>query len=285
MANVTIRTLKKYLEIIELHFIINELNKFNAENNTAFTLSEYVLALSVEKRRSYFLHAPLAHMLMWNHDVKREFILWAICNNHTAKMRGMASVSTACTCNEHCKEHAKVDGSVCSVCYAQNQLAYQKSTDEHYTQCYTFFTNVDLTIEDIPVINRVWFRIESFGDVDNERQERNYMLFAKKNPHCRFVQWSKNPWIIADALEHGTVKPDNYYIIVSSMFLNKAFTLEQLERAKWLSFVDAVFTVYTDEYIEEHNITINCGGNECITCLQCYTLEHGTVTYINERKK
>lgn len=281
---INVKTLKKSLYHVELKYQFQALHEFNERHNTTFTINDYVMSLSENDRKKYFLHADLSHMLQWNSNVKKEFIRWAICNNHTAKMRDMSSCSTSCKCNEHCQEHAKIPGSVCAVCYAQNQLSYQTSTDDHYRQCYIFFTNIDLTIEDIPVINRVWFRIEAFGDIDNERQQKNYMLLAVKNPHCTFVQWTKNPWIIADALQTAN-KPDNYYIIISSMFLNKSFTEEQLQRAGWLGFTDAVFTVYTDEYIEEHGIVINCGGNECISCLRCYTLQHGELVYINERKK
>lgn len=99
--------------------------------------------------------------------------------------------------------------------------------------------------DDLPRIYSLYFRFESFGDLNNEIQLINYFNICRKNPEVKFALWSKNLFIIDKAIKEGHHKPDNLMIIASSPFLNKIADYSQYE------FVDKVFTVYTKDAIEK----------------------------------
>jgi hypothetical protein len=134
-----------------------------------------------------------------------------------------------------------------------------------------------MTEDEIPFINTVYFRFEAFGDIETETQVINYFNVAKANPKCTFALWTKNPWLIQIAIDHGAVKPDNFKIIVSSPYLNEPANINAY------GFIDKIFTVYTKEYIAEHNIEINCGDKKCMECRLCY--DNNNETNIREKLK
>jgi hypothetical protein len=131
-----------------------------------------------------------------------------------------------------------------------------------------------LSNDEIPVINALYFRFESFGELVNTTQVRNYFAICRKNPYVRFAIWTKNAWIIDDALQNcNEKKPRNLIVVLSSIYLNS-------KAMSPYPFVDKVFTVYTKEYAEEHGIDINCGHRNCVECGKCYNKNF--VTEINE---
>lgn len=98
-----------------------------------------------------------------------------VCVNHTGKMAGMYSISTACTLNKYCLERAKNKESICADCFAQSMFknGFYKWTlkrCEHNTHVLT--TSI-LDVCDLPVINAFAFRFESFGDLQNTTQVIN----------------------------------------------------------------------------------------------------------------
>jgi hypothetical protein len=44
-----------------------------------------------------------------------------------------------------------------------------------------------------------------------------------------------------------------------------------------------VFTVYDKAYSKQHNVEINCGARNCLTCHKCY--EHNDIFFVNETLK
>ena len=257
------------------------------ERNT-ITINEYVNALSKNAKKSFFANCTLDEMKHFDSAVKKQFIRYLFCDSHTGKMFDIDSVSTNCKCNIFCREHAKVKGSICEFCYSDKQLDYQTTTNNKTAQAHIFFTNIKLTVNDIPVINSLFFRFEAFGDLQNELQFENYCTIAAKNPLVRsFTLFTKNPFIIRQYLDNGGIIPENIYIGYSALFINQSHekSIEILEKSNCIEFIDFVFTVFDDEYINEHNIDITCGSRSCINCLRCYTLEHGKIIFTNERKK
>lgn len=73
-------------------------------------------------------------------------------------------------------------------------------------------------------------------------------------------------------------KPSNLQIIQSTLKVN-----DSPDEVKYW-FIDKVFTVFDEEYIEENNVIINCGARSCRTCKRCYTPSEG-IEYINEKLK
>lgn len=201
-----------------------------------------------------------------------------ITTNHTGKMQGMQSLSTACTSNEICRARAAVPGSVCAKCYAARQLAYQSTTREKMERNAEVLRE-PIPAEAIPKINAALFRFEAFGDVATPAQVENYFRIAAANKRTRFALWTKNAGIVAQAIRDGAKKPANLVIIYSSPLLNKPS-----ENAfKVWGFIDKVFTVYDEQAIKRGKININCGARNCLECGKCYN--KSGAKFINEKLK
>ena len=200
------------------------------------------------------------------------------CDNHNDKMAGLCSISTSPLCNPHCeKRHnlPKEAGCICSYCYSEimnDRFARLRNKLIRNTE---LLTEQLIPVEDIPVLNSPtgFYRFEAFGDLINSIQVMNYFHFARYNPQTQFALWTKNPWIIKEAIEkHGLKKPDNLIIVLSSPIINKALDYNVMKQV--YPFIDYTFTVYTKEYAAENNIKIVCGGNSCAMCGKCYLASH-----------
>ena len=191
--------------------------------------------------------------------------------NHTGKMAGMASLSTSVIENPICAARAKVPGSICEKCFAAQMFKrYGKGFSDCFAKNTEVLTTVEIPVEEWPILNYAFFRFESFGDLQNETQVRNYFNLCNKNPHTTFALWTKNPEFIARVIEAGMAKPKNIIIIQSSSFINKP-------EDKKYDFIDKVFTVYDKKYIKENNVVINCGARNCLECGRCYNKRTGAV--------
>lgn len=188
--------------------------------------------------------------------------------NHTGKMEGMQSLSTSCTLNPACAARMKDPDSICSKCFAAamhkrySALAacLEKNSVALSQWCYY--------PEELPIINAAFFRLESFGDLINTDHARNYLRICKRNPWTRFALWTKNPGILARAIEMEGGKPENLNVILSSPFINTP-----CDASPW-PFVDKTFTVYDkpgQKELEAAGGCINCGSRKCLDCLLCYT--------------
>ena len=195
---------------------------------------------------------------------------------HGGKMVGMYSVSTSTATNERCRSNAQIPGSVCEKCFAETQLKRFPSMNGPLEENQRILAGEILPEEKLPIINALYFRFESFGDLNNATQVKNYFNICCKNPRVNFALWTKNPDYIAEAIRDGYKKPENLNIVLSSLFLNK-------QRQNVFPFVDKVFTVYDTATIKTENIAINCGDRKCLDCRLCY--EKNGVTVINEKLK
>jgi hypothetical protein len=200
----------------------------------------------------------------------------AITYKMTGKMEGMASLSTSPLCNPNCIKRMNAGETVCAHCFSARMQKRYKNLNEKLVRNTEFLTTTELTPDDVPFLNMSLFRFESFGDLNNALQVKNYFTIAEANSHCTFALWTKNPWIIEEAInEYGINKPDNLIIILSSVLLNTPTT-------PGYDFIDKVFTVYDKKAAE--SVNINCGARSCATCRRCYTKTNG-VEYVNELLK
>ena len=208
-------------------------------------------------------------------------------NGRNSKLAGINSLSTACLDNLYCLERIKNNDSICSHCYAATQQKQQLALQDRNTINGIILRNILIPAKYWkkyinPADMSKFFRIESFGDVQNKLQAQNYIEFMKAFPRIHFAAWSKNNgiWYFAFA-ESG--KPANLSYIASSNKLNTC----ELYCMKTYGFIDHVFTVYDKETIKKDNITINCGGRKCMNCIKhkenCYFAN--TEAIINEQKK
>lgn len=197
--------------------------------------------------------------------------------NHNGKMVGMYSLSTSCMCNERCLRNAQIEGSICQKCFAMRQMENYTSMQDPLAQNYHILTTEILDWDDIPIINALYFRFESFGDLANVTQAINYIHIIQKNPNVFFGWWSKNMDIVNEMFKQtGYEKPKNVNFIESSLFENKA-----KHPSYW--FVDKVFTVFDEETIKERGVVINCGAKSCLKCGICYG--KNDIVYVNEKEK
>ena len=188
---------------------------------------------------------------------------------HTGKMTGMISLSTSCELNPRCLERSKVSGSICEKCFAFVHFKRQTNNRPKFEQNTNALTTQDIKLEDVPMLNVHMLRFESFGDLINEQQVKNYFTIAKKNKVSKCALWTKNPDIIAKAIEAGEQKPSNLVIVYSSPMLNKEVPLEKIK--KKYSFIDKTFTVYSKDYLKDKPKNfVNCGERQCLQCGVCY---------------
>ena len=209
--------------------------------------------------------------------------LWIV-NHNANKLQGISSISSSVHDNLFCKCRQAIVDCICAFCYAYNQQSYQTGLKEHNILNGIILRNILIPVEMFKglAILFPYLRIESFGDVANVIQARNYIRIIKAFPEKRCAIWSKNKniWKQAFAIES---KPDNCTYVHSSSELNKE---DYIDREEY-SFIDHTFTVYTKKYIREHNIVINCGGRKCMECIikgiNCYY--RNTEFSIREQKK
>lgn len=196
-----------------------------------------------------------------------------------SKMDGIGSISTSPLINKNCNKNRKIEGSVCQKCYSHTYNKMRPSLKNALIHNTKILTSHLLTYSEIPIINACFFRLESFGDLNNCTQFENYCRLAEKNPQCSFSLWTKNPDIIKTHLGAGRRKPKNLKLVYSSKMLNERQDIKELK------YMDKVFTVYTRDYIKENGIKINCGAKHCLSCQKCYGNKHNRTKYINEVKK
>ena len=197
----------------------------------------------------------------------------------TGKMHDMCACSTSCACNKFCAARRKLDGYICNKCYAEATVEkgrYGKQLSELLETNFELLNSTVLPLELLPRFpNLSISRIEAFGDVASVICAINYANIAKVNPNVTFGWWSKNLNFLKQAFDAIGGKPSNIVVVQSSPIINQPAVKHPI--------ADKVFTVYTKEYAEEHNIVINCGARSCVTCQSCY--HKGGEIYINELLK
>lgn len=215
--------------------------------------------------------------------------LWVVDHKSTkkqhSKLDGIKSISTSCLDNSFCLFRMQDSSSICRDCYAGTQQERQHGLQEHNLINGIILRNVLIPVmyfKALAIFGEKFIRIESFGDVQNDTQAENYCHIMQAFEDSTFAVWTKNifTWLRV-FVKYG--KPANCVFIVSSCHKNVITTLRDDIKA----FVDHVFTVYTDEYIESNNVSINCGGRSCKDCIaqgkRCYF--RGTEFYISEQLK
>ena len=197
------------------------------------------------------------------------------------KMHGIQSISTTSLCNPICRKRKTLCTGICAHCYADALCKLRHTLDTHLQQNYETLTRGLLTRKEaaaVPVTSSI-ARIESFGDVGNVTQARNYIRIIKAHPRIRFGIWSKN-WGIWLAAFKAEGKPTNCTYVHSSREINIADTIDP----RMKPYVDHVFTVWdkkTYPDVIKKSPRTECAGLSCINCRKCY--RKNTAFHINER--
>lgn len=206
---------------------------------------------------------------------------------HGGKMTGIPSISTSCILNARCQKRVKCEKSICYNCYAHSYMSFRKSLKNAMEKNYHILTERLLTKNEIEElnINSSFFRFESFGDLNNDIQLINYINICRYYKNTHFALWTKNVDILLSVFSQKKYrKPKNLSLIVSSPLLNVALPLSFVEKVNKIVHIDAIFTVYNEDYAIKKYININCGAKHCLSCLKCYKCHKETI-YINEQLK
>ena len=197
----------------------------------------------------------------------------------TGKMEGMTVITSSCTNNPHCQELAKIEGTICSHCYSMRGLSYKEKPRKAYMKNGRILSSGIIPKEELPYINAQICRLESHGDLINEAHLENYVNLCKKNRHCKFSLWTKQ-WKIVEKYFETHKSPQNLTIIFSSLMINKQMNIQKY---KDMGLKCKVFTVYSKDYLKEHNeIKINCGANNCLECQRCYLSKESVINEIQK---
>lgn len=194
-------------------------------------------------------------------------------STHTGKMLLIPSISTICKCNGNCADNQLKDGSICQFCFAEGLTNERKNLRYAMIINYILLTSILFESFELPTLNAVYARLESFGDLEKEElggviQGRNYVRIIRKNYRTKWAWWTKNPVIMGKALDAEGGKPENLTCVLSSMFVNVSYDYDSIKRRFY--FIDIIFTVYDKDYIKENGIVINCGSRDCFNCGRCY---------------
>ena len=188
--------------------------------------------------------------------------------NMSGKMEGITCLSTSNLCNKFCAARKNDPNSICSKCFADGTCKRYAALNKNMAINTEVLTTRLFEIDELPVINAMIFRFESFGDLNNALQCMNYFRLCKRNPGVRFALWTKNPNFVQQAIDAGESKPENLVILLSSHIIGK-----RCDTSRW-SFVDKTFTVYRKDQMDESQI--NCGSRDCMTCQRCYRKDSET---------
>lgn len=190
--------------------------------------------------------------------------VWVTDHSKGTKLEGIQSINTSVVLNPICQKRAQNPGSVCAKCYAANLLKMRKTLAEHLVNNTEILTKpmTDIQIATVPV-NSYFVRVESFGDVANVEQCKNYIRIAMAHPYQKFGAWTKNMGLWAKAFEE-IGKPENLSMVISSPRVNERGKIEPKYR-KW---IDHRFTVWTKDEYKRRGFAGGCTACAGISCIE-----------------
>lgn len=204
------------------------------------------------------------------------------------KMKGVWAISTISLCNTFCLARMKDPDLVCNQCYVSRSLRIDGILQ--YTQNMYVLGRGLLPTEWIPVLKpsavekHPIVRLESMGDLMNAVQATNYLRIADVNAASgfKFALWTKNPAVLARAIDAHGGKPENLSTVWSMSRVNKMD--DHLER--WLKYFDHCFVVVRTEedrqkFLKDRSFyPCQCGPRSCIMCRKCYMRGVSVVTAV-----
>jgi hypothetical protein len=186
------------------------------------------------------------------------------------KMQDIRSINTNTLTNEFCiKMHnTKNKLIICGHCYSFEQLekgffpsqskAYQKNSD--------ILSNRELTEKEIYqnyMFNDNIFRLQSHGDLINEKHLDNLIKIVTANKWTVFALWTKRKNVIKKYFDKNKI-PDNLIIVYSNPIINKIIDVKDRPQ-----YFNHTFNNVDKNYLKEKQ---NCTGESCFKCRKCYTL-------------
>ena len=220
----------------------------------------------------------------------------------SGKMLSLFAISTISLVNQFCLSRMKNDKLVCSKCYVSESLRIDGILQ--YTQNMFILTKGLLPISLIPVLDIEFAkrkierelrknqksgkisitdseiadiisknplcRFESMGDLACTVQARNYLSIARMNNGFDFALWTKNPAVLAYAIDTDS-KPVNLATVWSMSRVNLMDTTNKYDKYFDHKFIVVDNDKTRDDYLAmESTYSCKCGKHSCIRCRHCY---------------
>lgn len=202
-----------------------------------------------------------------------------VTTNHRGKMEGIASISTSTINNEFCRFMSGHDF-ICAHCYGnrleKRYLSKNPNSNMYFNNSQILSSNYIGVSEIANIMNQIhdyrYIRLHAIGELINMTHLDNFIRIAHSIPNKIFGLWTKRIDLVRKLT---SPKPDNLILIYSTPKINNP---NQNIPDKF----DKSFSIYTQNFIEENNITINC-AKKCFSCLKCYSCHSDR--FINELLK
>jgi hypothetical protein len=206
-----------------------------------------------------------------------------ITNFKEGKLEGLSATGGDTLLNSFClKRHEKgkqknekagktVD--ICGVCYSVRALSSYRKLSRPALQKNLYLHETILSDENVPFINRSWYRWNHHGEllteaiIDGKPVRFNPNVFlenilkiCRKNPGCNFALWTKRANILIKFFDNPKIsKPRNLILVFSNGIVDRV--LKKTPR-----YFDKVFNNVT---VDKAGSRINC-FTKCRDCLKCY---------------
>lgn len=197
--------------------------------------------------------------------------------NHDGKMYDVPSVSTLSLINPFCLKRMQMKDLVCAHCYVPGTIRGINGVLKFVQNTYVLSALI-LPAEWVPVFktgkfleSHPYIRLEALGDLQSTTQARNYIKTAAMNPDFSFALWTKNPAVLASAIDLDG-KPEN----LSTVFSMSRVNLMDKNHDRWNMYFDHKFVVVNDDKIRDGFLSgrgfysCKCGHRSCIECHACY---------------
>lgn len=224
----------------------------------------------------------------------------------SGKLDTLLAITTISLVNRFCLSRMSIDELVCSKCYVPESLRIDGILA--FAQNMYVLTHIDLSDhpEYIPVLKAEWTtkriekelrdardngkivisdeeiagivsnkplcRFESMGDLACTLQAKNYLTIANANDGFDFALWTKNPAVLAYAID--TIgKPENLSTVLSMSRKNMMDKPEFI--AKYEQYFDHMFVVADADHVDDlykmdNTYACRCDRFSCIRCRHCY---------------
>lgn len=192
---------------------------------------------------------------------------------HTGKMEFIPSISTDKLLNGNCAAMMKSanDKCICKHCYVDKTFKLYKQLEPTLINNTRILAGRLLTRTEVSQIARSFCntsiaRFESFGDLNNVTQLRNYAAIARMCKHTKFALFTKHFKVVLEYFRAGSRLPDNVTLVLSSPFIDYALNKPFVDAFRKYHRRTITFTVTEDKA----NPGINCGKRKCVECRNCY---------------
>jgi len=227
----------------------------------------------------------------------------------SGKLDGVLAVTTVSLANRFCLARMKNNDLVCSKCYVPESLRIDGILA--YAQNMYVLTHFDLSERPdwIPVLKVQWAkdrlkkklitarakgkidisdneierlynarplcRFESLGDLACTLQAKNYLTIAYQNPDFDIALWTKNPAVLAAAIDENG-RPLNLSTVLSMSRKNVMDNPDFI--ARYRKYFTHAFVVVDndgarDGYLNQTGFySCHCGHFSCIRCRHCYEI-------------